>query len=271
MEKYGKMLLFIMAAPLWSIDCAATDEAVSADELAKKLANPVASLISVPVQYNYDELGGVNTGASVSRVLIQPVIPFSLTDDWNLISRTIFQGVEQHGFQQEVLNTSGAGDTTASQYFSPKNPTEDGWIWGVGPVELLPTATDSVLGNEKWGLGPTGVILKQTGPWTAGVLTSQIWSVTGDNEREDLNILSLQPFFSFTTATHTTVGIYTESSYDWHTEEWMVPVIVQAGQVFKVGSQVMQFAVAGKYWADSTENGYEDWGIRAQLTFLFPR
>ncbi|MEH8183559.1 hypothetical protein Q7I33_17655 [Aeromonas allosaccharophila] len=72
MEKYGKMLLFIMAAPLWSIDCAATDEAVSADELAKKLANPVASLISVPVQYNYDELGGVNTGASVSRVLVIP-------------------------------------------------------------------------------------------------------------------------------------------------------------------------------------------------------
>ena len=271
MKNYGYIFFFGIAASTWAVDSPATSDSKSATELAKKLANPVASLISVPIQYNDDELGGSNSGAAVSRLFIQPVIPFSLTEDWNLITRTIIQGVEQYGFKSDILNESGTGDSTASQFFSPKEPTDGGLIWGVGPVELLPTASESVLGTEKWGLGPTGVVLKQSGPWTAGLLASQIWSVAGDSDRDDLNVLSLQPFFSYTTETHTTIGMYTESTYDWHASQWSVPVIVQAGQIFKIGSQIMQFAIAGKYWAESPENGYEGWGIRGQLTLLFPK
>ena len=250
---------------------AAAQEDEKAAELAKKLANPVASLISVPVQYNYDEYGGANDGAAVSTVIIQPVIPFSLNAQWNVITRTIMPLIDRQDFPVAALNESGLGDIVASQFFSPKSPTAGGWIWGVGPAELLPTATDDVLGSEKWGLGPTAVVLKQTGPLTVGLLASHIWSVAGDDDRDDISTTSLQPFLSYTFKTHTTVGAFTESTYDWENDQWQVPLIVQAGQLFKIGPQILQLAVAGKYWAESADNGPEGWGIRLQLTFLLPK
>ncbi|MHC3400675.1 hypothetical protein [Aeromonas veronii] len=271
MKNYGYFFIFLMGSACLPAQAGTADDKTAEAELAKKLANPVASLISVPFQYNYDEYSGINDGASVERLLIQPVIPFSLNEDWNVITRTIFQGVAQHDFPLEAMNVSGFGDTTASQFFSPKAPTANGWIWGVGPVELLPTASDEMLGSEKWGLGPTAVVLRQTGPWTVGLLTSQIWSVTGDEDRDDLSVSSLQPFASYTTKTHTTIGAYTESTYDWKNEQWSVPLIVQAGQMLKVGPQIMQLAVAGKYWAEAPENGPDGWGLRVQLTLLFPQ
>ena len=165
----------------------------------------------------------------------------------------------------------GLGDITASLFFSPKSPTAGGWIWGAGPVLLLPTATKDVLGTEKWGIGPTGVALKQDGPWTVGILAGHVWSVAGNDNRNDVSATTLQPFFSYTTKTHTTIGAYTESAYDWKGKQWQVPLIVQAGQLFKIGPQILQLAVAGKYWADSPDNGPEGWGLRVQLTFLFPK
>ena len=213
------MSALALASATWAQD----DQAA---ELARKLANPVASLISVPLQYNHDAYGGTNDGASVSRLVIQPVIPFSLNDDWNLISRTLIPLVDQKGFPSSALNDSGLGDTTASLFFSPKAPTADGWIWGAGPVLLLPTATKDALGTEKWGLGPTTVALKQSGPCTVGVLAGHIWSVAGNDHRIDVNSTTLQPFFSYTTKTHTTMCAYTESAYDWKGKQWQVPLIV---------------------------------------------
>lgn len=247
---------------------AATDEAA---ELAKKLANPIASLISIPAQYNYDEYGGRNDGASVHRLNIQPVIPFSLTDNWNLISRTIVPLVDQQDFPLAAMNESGLGDIIASQFYSPKAPGAGGWIWGVGPVELIPSATDEMLGGEKWGLGPTGVVLKQQGPWTFGLLANHIWSVAGDDDRSDINATFLQPFISYITKTKTTFGVNTESTYDWENEAWSVPVIAQVSQLFKIGPQILQFAVGAKYWAESPDDGPDGWGLRVQLTFLFPK
>jgi len=258
-----------ISALVLSVPVRAQDD--QAAELAKKLANPVASLISVPLQYNYDEYGGANDGAAVSKLVIQPVIPFSLSEDWNLITRTLIPLIDQEDFPLDDLNESGLGDITPSFFFSPKAPTAGGWIWGAGPVFLLPTATEDVLGTEKWGIGPTGVALKQTGPWTVGILAGHIWSVAGDDDRADVSTTTLQPFFSYTTKTHTTIGAYTESAYDWEGEQWGVPLIVQAGQLFKIGPQILQFAVAGKYWAEGPNDGPEGWGLRLQLTLLYPK
>ncbi len=240
-------------------------------ELAKKLSNPVASLISVPIQYNLDDYGGANDGASASRLVFQPVVPFSLNEDWNLITRTIIPLVDQKDFPVAALNESGLSDITTSLFFSPKSPSAGGWIWGAGPIFLLPTATQDVLGTEKWGLGPTGVVLKQSGPWTAGILAGHVWSVAGNDSRADVSSTTLQPFFTYTTKTHTTFALSSESAYDWKSEQWQVPLIVQVAQLFKVGPQIMQLAVGGKYWADAPDNGPEGWGLRVQLTLVFPK
>ena len=267
-----KSYAYILAAAL-IVSCTlpAYAQEDQAAELAKKLANPIASLISVPLQYNYDEYGGVNDRASVSRLNIQPVIPFSLSEDWNLITRTIIPLVDQSDFPVASMNESGLGDITASQFFSPKSPTAGGWIWGAGPVELLPTASDEALGGEKWGFGPTAVVLKQSGPWTIGFLGNHLWSVAGDDDRADINATFLQPFVSYITKTKTTIGVNTESTYDWEAEQWSVPVIAQVAQLFKIGPHIFQFAVAAKHWAESPDNGPEDWGLRVQLTLLFPK
>jgi len=269
MKHYGWTLFIAMVASALVTPARAQDD--HAAELAKKLANPVASLISVPVQYNYDEYGGANEGAAVSTLNIQPVIPFSLNEDWNLITRTIVPLIDRQDFPLAAMNESGLGDIVASQFFSPKSPTAGGWIWGVGPVELLPTATDEVLGGERWGLGPTAVALKQSGPWTVGLLANHIWSVAGDDDRADVNATFLQPFVSYITKTKTTIGLTTETTYDWENEQWSVPVIAKVAQLFKIGPQILQLAVAGKYWAESPDDGPDGWGLRVELTFLFPK
>jgi hypothetical protein len=258
------MSVLVMGAPAWAQE----DQAA---ELAKKLSNPVASLISVPIQYNLDDYGGANDGASASRLVFQPVVPFSLNEDWNVITRTIIPLVDQKDFPVAALNESGLSDITTSLFFSPKEPTAGGLIWGVGPIFLLPTATKDVLGTEKWGLGPTGVVLKQSGPWTAGILAGHVWSVAGNDSRADVSSTTLQPFLTYTTKTHTTFALSSESAYDWKGKQWQVPLIVQVAQLFKVGPQIMQLALGGKYWADAPDNGPEGWGLRVQLTLVFPK
>jgi len=269
MKRYVWMFFLAMSALALVTPARAQDD--QAAELAKKLANPVASLISVPLQYNYDEYGGENDGAAVSTLNIQPVIPFALNANWNLITRTIVPLIDRQDFPLAAMNESGLGDIVASQFFSPKSPTAGGWIWGVGPVELLPTATDDTLGGERWGLGPTAVALKQSGPWTVGFLTSHIWSVAGDNDRDDVNATSLQPLVSYVTKTKTTISLTTEATYDWENDQWSVPVIAQVAQLFKIGPQILQLAVGAKYWAESPDNGPEGLGLRVQLTFPFPK
>jgi hypothetical protein len=259
------LIVSVLAAP------ALAQEDQHEEQVAKKLANPIASLISVPLQYNYDKYSGLNDDATVSRLNVQPIIPFSLGKDWNLVTRTIVPLIDQHGFPSSNMNTSGLGDTTASQFFSPASPTAGGWIWGVGPVELLPTATDKALGSGKWGVGPTAVVLKQQGPWTVGFLGNHIWSVAGDSDRPDVNATFLEPFLSYTTKTKTTISVNTESTYDWNSKDWSVPVNAQVAQLFKIGPQILQLAVGGRYWAVAPDNGPQGWGLRVQLTFVFPQ
>ena len=142
----------------------------------------------------------------------------------------------------------------------------------MGPVWLLPTATDETLGAEQFGIGPTGVALKQVGPWTYGILANHIFSVFGDDSRADVNATFLQPFLAYLVAkTKTTFSVNTESTYDWEAEEWSVPLHAGVSQMFKVGPQIMQLQVAARYWAESPDGGPQDWGLRLQLTLLYPK
>ena len=238
------------------------------EDLAKKLANPIADLISVPIQSNYDFGVGPGDG-TISKTNIQPVIPFGITEDWNVISRTILPVIDQEGLAPSgnSLDEFGLGDITQSFFFSPKSSSP---IWGVGPVFLIPSATDDLLGSEKFGIGPTAVILKQEGPWTYGALANHLWDVAGDDSRESINATFLQPFLSYILPTKTTLTLNTETTYNWSNEEWTVPINFQVAQLFKVGDQPMQAFVGARYYAEKPDNGPE-WGIRFGLIFLFPK
>jgi hypothetical protein len=236
-------------------------------ELAKQLQNPVASLISVPFQNNFEFNLGPNGDGFKYTLNFQPVIPVSLSKDWNLIIRTIVPIISQ----DDVIpgtSQSGLGDITQSLFFSPKKPV-GGLILGFGPVFLWPSATDSLLGTEKWGAGPTGLVLKQTGGWTYGLLFNQIWSYAGDDHRNYVSSTFLQPFISYTTKTKTTFGLNTESTYDWHNSQWTIPINLSVSQLVKLGKMPVQFALGAKYYAGGP-SGAPDWGVRFVVTPLFP-
>ncbi len=264
------LLVLAMSGSLVVHAAESAAQADSATELAKKLANPVANLVSVPLQYNHDDNIGSSDG-SKDYLNVQPVIPLSLNTDWNLITRTIVPLVDLHDLPRRGDSASGLGDVTASQFFSPKKPTSAGWIWGVGPVELLPTASDRTLGSGKWGLGPTFVALKQQGPLTYGVLANHIWSVAGDSDRNNVSSTFVQPFFVYVTRTHTSFTLNTESTYDWRTSSWSVPINIGVAQMLKAGSQILQIQVGARYWATAPASGPEGWGWRAVVTLLFPK
>jgi len=243
--------------------------AQSADELAKKLSNPVANLVSVPFQYNYNSGFGDGDGKQ-SYINIQPVIPFSIGEDWNLISRTILPVVNQSDFSDDYETKTGLGNITQSFFFSPKEPTKGGIIWGVGPVLQIPTSTDGIAPNQ-WGAGITGVALKQANGWTIGVLANHVWSIGKSDQYGDSSNSFLQPFVSYTTKQATSFALNTESTYNWESEEWAVPINMTVSQIIKVGGRPVQLTGGARYWADSPEGGPDGWGARLAVTYLFPK
>jgi len=254
-----------------AVECADARAQKSDEEIAKAALNPIAAMVSVPLQYNYDGDIGSRRNGHKNYLNVQPVIPVSIDDHWNMISRTILPLIDQHDIVAGRGSQSGLGDITQSLFFSPKKSTAGGWIWGAGPVILVPTASEDLLGGEKWGLGPTAVFLKQESGWTYGALLNHIWSVAGTSTRNNISATFLQPFLSYTTKTHTSFAVNTESTYDWNKRDWAVPLNFSVKQLVKIGEQRLQLEAGARYWASAPDSAAHGWGARVTVTFLFPK
>ena len=222
---------------------AALDEVAAqynAEELSKAVANPLAAMISVPLQGNVD-FGGGPAGDGASWLLkIQPVVPFALNDDLTLISRTIAPLT----YATEIFpggDVNGLGDITQAFYFTPR--PEGGVTWGVGPQFLLPTATVPELGSGKLGAGVTGVVVVDADKVTLGALVGQMWSVAGAPMTADVSLLNFQPFVTYHLENGQSVGVDLETTYDWITNQWTVPVNLTYTKVFTVGDQAVSGVV----------------------------
>jgi len=278
MERQCRMQALQAAALLAAAFVAASAHAeLSAEDLAKIAQNPVGNLISVPFQENaYFNVGPLNATQNVLN--IQPVIPISISDDWNIITRTIIPIIWQPAFAPGQGSVSGIGDVQVSAFLSPAKP--GAWIWGMGVVTQLPTHSNDRLGNNNAGLGPTFVILhlERGSPWVYGVLINNIWSVGSTDYPFNSNAPKysnglLQPFLNYnfeSGAYLTTSPIITVNWEARGSQQWTVPMGGGVGKLFKIGRLPVNTQI-GAYYNVVRPDFANNWQIRAQVQFLFPK
>jgi hypothetical protein len=239
-------------------------------ELAKKTQNPVSDLISVPLQNNLNF--GVGPGDDLQYILnVQPVVPFRLTEDWNLITRTIMPLIYQPELAPGVGDVFGLGDIQESLFLSPAKPGK--LIWGVGPIFQFPSATDDSLGQGKWGAGPTAVLLTMHGPWVLGALVNNVWSFAGDDGRPDVNQMLIQPFVNYNLPDAWYVTSAPVITANWEADgddRWTVPLGMGLGKILRLGKLPVNTQIAG-YYNVVRPDGAAEWQLRVQIQFLFPR
>ena len=248
----------------------ADPNATNTETLAKAAQNPVADMISLPFQNNFTFPTGPNDNAQ--WVLnVQPVIPINLTEDVNLITRTILPVVNSPSPASGISSDFGIGNLQFTGFFSPAK-VDDGLIWGVGPVLQFPTASSARLGSDKWTAGPSLVMLSMQGPWVVGGLVQNVWSYAGPSDAADVNAFLLQPFLNY----NMDKGWYLTASpvltADWNADSddrWTIPLGGGIGRIMRFGSQPVNMQLQGFYNVVRPEAAGE-WTIRFQIQLLFP-
>ena len=242
----------------------------AAADLAKASQNPVADLISLPIQHNFNFKTG--PGDDVLNIMnIQPVIPVRLNEDWNLINRLILPIIWQPEMAPGMGIQNGLGDIQYTDIFSPAK--SEGLVWGIGPVFQFASAPDERLGSERYSAGPSAVFLVMDGPWVVGALLQNVWSYAGDGDREDVNQFLMQPFVNYNLPGGWYLSTAPNITANWETHgtgRWTVPVGGGVGRVFKIGKQPVNLSVRAYYNVVRPDNG-PDWSVQVQLTLLFPK
>jgi len=244
--------------------------ATNSDELRKAAQNPVASLISVPFQNNNNfNIGPYDRTQDVLN--IQPVIPIKLSDQWNLITRTILPIVWQPYSSAPTGGEYGLGDLNPSLFLSPGKPGK--LIWGIGPALVIPTATNTILGQGKFSIGPSAVLLTQPGHWTLGVLVNNVWSVAGTGSRPSVNQFLMQYFINYNLKKGYYLAWQPIITANWEVSSpnrWTVPYGGGIGRIMKIGFQPvnlqLQFFVNPERPA-----GTAPWTMRIQIALLYPK
>lgn len=273
----------ISAAKAQSASAAATSEvrtglpaaAEAADEnsgLAEKLQNPIANLISVPFQNNTNFKVGPNKGTQ-DILNIQPVIPIHVSEDWNLITRTILPLVWSPSFEPvEGVPPVGLGPTTFSAFLSPAEQV-NGWTFGGGVIVQLPTITNKNLGFNVWGAGPAVVAVRMAHPWVYGLLVNTVFSFGGTSGPMGTrySLTTINPFMNYNINGGWFVGASLISTASWDTdgEKWTLPVGAQGGRLIKIGGKLPVNLLVGAYYNALRPPDTGAWTLRTQITFVF--
>jgi hypothetical protein len=240
-------------------------QAQDAADLAQELANPLAAIISIPFQLNYDDnLGATNEG-SRTTLNLQPVIPFALDNGANIITRTIIPYI----WQEDVIpgtSQHGFGDILASAWYS--RTTETDLTWGIGPVVRFPTFSD--VSSKTWAAGATGIVLKQTGPWTYGALANHLWDLES-RPTTPTNVTFVQPFVAYSTENAWTFSLQSETTYDWEADSWAIPVNASVSKLAMIGGKPVNLQAGVGHWLKSPAGGPEGWRFRLQAQFVIPK
>jgi hypothetical protein len=241
-------------------DAAETNESA---ELAQKLTNPLAALISIPIQNWFDFNLGPNKDGFRYTMEAQPVYPVQISNDWNLISRTTIPIVYQQNVYGRTTQT-GLGDSTESLFLSPVHT--ESFIWGTGPIFLIPTGTNGLLSTRKFGIGPTAVVVKHMGHTNIGLLASHVWSVAGTDSHPSVSQTYAQPFVAYTTKKAWTFAMTSYDTYNWTAGRWTVIVNpIRISKLVKLGPQ--RLSVGGALRCTVASPQYQPKGCGLEFTF----
>jgi len=237
--------------------------------IAKKLANPIANMISVPLQYEFSRGVGATQGGSEQTLLFQPVMPFNLGGGDTFIVRPIVAGVREvnvQGASGQPYSGYGISSVTIESFYAPN--TNSSWIWGIGPYAQSPSGNSGKFGSQQTALGATAVVLNRAGPWTYGLLGYQSWSVGGNPAFGTQNNLYGQPFIAYTNKDALTVTANMEALYNYDTRRTSNPLYVGASKLLVLGGVPFSFGAGPMYYVSNTPGGPSGWGARATATVV---
>jgi hypothetical protein len=246
-------------------DAAETNQSA---EIAQKLTNPLAAMISVPIQNWFDFNLGPNKDGFRYTMESQPVYPAQISQNWNLLSRTTIPVVYQQNVDGQMTQT-GLSDSTESLFLSPVHTTS--FIWGAGPIFLYPTGTNGLLSTRKFAIGPTAVVLKHKGHTNIGLLASQVWSVAGSGSHPYVCQTYAQPFVAYTTMKAWTYAMTSYDTYNWTAVRWTAIVNpIRVSKLLKFGQQRLSVGGALRCTVTSPQYQPKGCGLEFTATAVYP-
>ena len=230
--------------------------------LARQKLNPLAYELNLPVTLSF----GVGPHRDTQPTLnFQPRIPLGLSDDWRLVTRSNVSIIHM----PEPEETTGLGDIDVSLFLTPART--GAWVFGAGPIVQFPTATDTALGTGKWSAGPTAALLYVGGPWVNGVLVSHLWSFAGPGSRTAVSLTQIEAQLSYSFSDDWYIQTAPTIAHDWKAapgERWLIPVGVDVGRAFKVGSHAMSLQM-GAYYNVKKAASVPEWVLQTQISWLY--